>query len=163
MPGFRVLAALALVLGAAEGCSSSSGPHGYAATDGGSGSSTGGGGADSSSMQDAPGVEDDASSDDSGEPSEASAEASSCTGLGAACTTSATCYCGPASGCGVDNVICSDAGKCEAAFLPALDAGNTCCSACQLAYDQGTSSLAAWLACNAACGAGECPVTCFAP
>jgi hypothetical protein len=155
-----------LLLSAAVACSSASAPHGYGPADTGTGPSNEGG-ASGSSGADATAGGDDASFPESGAPEgespEGSAEASVCTGLGAPCTTSATCYCGVASGCGVDNVVCSDAGMCETLFLPSLDAGNTCCNACQLAYDQGTSTFDGWLACNAACGQNACPVTCVGP
>lgn len=91
-------------------------------------------------------------------------EAGPCAPLGGACTTSASCYCGLAAGCEDDNVTC-DAGRCVVASLPILDGGldpiDECCATCQYDYDTG-GTMSAWQACNQACGAGACPVTCLA-
>jgi len=112
-----------------------------------------------------------------GAPADAAAPdaAPTCVGLGAPCTTSATCLCSLGAGCEWDNVECRD-GRCQLMFacdeagvcdgsagplLPLLDAGYSCCSQCELAYDLG-GTMAAWLACNAQCGAGQCPVECLA-
>jgi hypothetical protein len=102
----------------------------------------------------------DAGNDDGGgAAADAASEASPCVPLGAACTDSTTCLCGAGAGCIVDNVTCSDAGVCALAY--SFDAGDTCCAACEIAYDQG-GSLAAWTACNDACGLAGCPMRCFA-
>jgi hypothetical protein len=100
-----------------------------------------------------------------------------CAVLGGPCTTSETCLCGQAAGCTWDNVVCShgtcqvaatcdaDGGGCDAGLLlPPTDAGEDCCSICEYSYDTcaGESCLKAWLACNTACGAGQCPVLCAA-
>lgn len=91
-------------------------------------------------------------------------EAGPCAPLGGTCSTSASCFCGLAAGCEDDNVTC-DAGRCVAASLPSLDSGldpiDECCATCQYDYDMG-GTMSAWLACNQACGAGACPVTCLA-
>jgi len=96
---------------------------------------------------------------------EAAADAGpTCAPLGAACTTAATCLCGLGAGCTDDNVACTS-GHCTVAQLPVLDGGldpvDECCATCQYAYDTG-GTMSAWLACNEACGAGACPVTCLA-
>jgi hypothetical protein len=92
-------------------------------------------------------------------------EAGPCAPLGGACTTSASCYCGLGAGCEDDNVTCSSAGRCVVASPPSLDSGldpvDECCATCQYTYDTG-GTMSAWLACNQACGAGACPVTCLA-
>lgn len=106
--------------------------------------------------------------------------APACSPLGATCTTSADCLCGKGAGCMWDNVECR-AGTCQlenkcvpdqsadggyncdgsaGPLLPMLDAGYPCCSQCEMAYDLG-GTMSAWLACNATCGAGQCPVTCY--
>lgn len=93
-----------------------------------------------------------------------------CAPLGAACESSAECLCGLGAGCEWDNVVCvgldaGDAGRCTIEYLPVLDAGDVCCSACEIAYDTCDGSPAcgsAWTVCNAACGEGQCPVRCLA-
>lgn len=95
-----------------------------------------------------------------------------CEPLGAPCMTSIDCLCSKGSGCTWDNVTCRDgmcaldfkcdeAGVCDGSagpLLPLLDAGDTCCSQCELNYDQG-GTMAAWRVCAASCAAA-CPIRC---
>jgi hypothetical protein len=175
VPTRRLLLVLAFLIAVGPACGSSSGGGSAGSDAGGAEAASPDAALADSGADDAVVTEVDSSSPapeastpvDSGPSSGDAAAASVCVGVGSPCKDSTTCLCGEPSGCIWDNVACT-AGVCTVTQAVPLDAGETCCSSCQAAYDSctpaGPSCLAQWLACNGTCPGGtwSCPVVCAA-